>query len=112
MFPGMVIGNAIKRIYFDKHILFHATTRSPIEVCDDEDYPLHNRMPLESIYGENRRTSIYNLWKYDKVLIVTDANKLNKNGLISICAALEYYSNKNIMLVQWGDDCDEEQLFW
>lgn len=104
MFPGMLIGSFLESKYPDKIVRFHATTRSPIEVCADEDYPLHNRMPLESIYGDGRRTFIYNLTRYDRVFIVTDAPNLNQAGLKSICASLEYYGNSRITLIRWGDN--------
>lgn len=108
MFPGLMIGSAIEDKWHGKSVLFHATTRSPIEVCADEEYPLHNRMPLESVYGKDRRTFIYNLQKYDKVFIVSDAITLNTEGLFSICAALEEFGNTDITLIRWGDYNNEE----
>lgn len=108
MFPGMLLGKEIEALHPDKVVRFHATTRSPIEVCNDGNYPLHNRMPLESVYGEGRRTFIYNLRKYDKVLVVSDAANTNTQGLLSIYAALEEFGNDNITLIRWGDNCDEE----
>lgn len=108
MFPGLMIGAAIEDKWLRKSVLFHATTRSPIEVCEDEKYPLHNRMPLESVYGKDRRTFIYNLQKYDKVFIVSDAIDLNLDGLVSICAALEEFGNTDVTLIRWGDYSNEE----
>lgn len=103
MFPGMMIGVEIEKRWPDKIVRFHATTRSPIEVSLDFDYPLQNRMPLESFYGTDRRTFIYNLEKYDKVLIVTDASPINENGLASLVGALEQHGNKDLTVIQWGD---------
>lgn len=103
MFPGMMIGAEIEKCWPDKTVRYHATTRSPIEVSLDSDYPLHNRMPLESLYGTDRRTFIYNFEKYDKVLIVTDASPINEGGLASLAGALEQYGNKELTVIQWGD---------
>lgn len=103
MFPGMMLGAEIEKCWPDKTVRFHATTRSPIEVSLDDDYPLYNRMPLESLYEKDRKTFIYNLDRYDKVLIATDAPSICEEGLASLTGALMWYGNKDIILVQWGD---------
>ena len=103
MFPGMMLGSMVESIYPDKKVRFHATTRSPIEISADNDYPLHSRTPLESFYGNDRRTFIYNLDKYDKVIVVTDANPVYKAGLSSLVGALEQCENRDITVIQWGD---------
>jgi hypoxanthine-guanine phosphoribosyltransferase len=101
MFPGMMIGCEIEKRWPDKTVRFHATTRSPIEVSQDPDYMLHSRHPLASMYDNDRRTFIYNLERYDLVLIVTDA-EVCRDGLDSLVAALEMHGNSNITLIQWG----------
>ncbi len=101
MFPGMMIGFEIEKKWPEKNVRFHATTRSPIEVSRDPGYMLHSRHPPASMYDNDRRTFIYNLDKYDLVLIVTDASA-GKSGLDSLVAALEMYGNENITLIQWG----------
>lgn len=103
MFPGMCIGKAIEEAYPGKLVRFHATTRSPIEISGDEDYPLHNRTPLNSLYGDERKTFLYNLRKYDRVLLVTDAAPIHEAGLTSIRAALEAYGNEKITMISWGE---------
>lgn len=103
MFPGMLLGSEIENCWPDKTVRFHATTRSPIEISSDKDYPLHNRIPLESLYSDHRRTFIYNFERYDKVLIVTDANPVYDAGLTSLVGALEQYGNHDITMIQWGD---------
>lgn len=103
MFPGMLVGQSIEKRKPNTQVSFHATTRSPIEISSDEKYPLHNRAMLDSIYGDNRRTFIYNLRKYDQVFIISDANNINRKGVYSICAAVEKYGNDNISLIIWGD---------
>ncbi len=102
MYPGIAAGAALEKLRPDLQVRFHATTRSPIEVSPDPDYPLHGREPLVSLYDENRRTFVYNLERYDLVLAVTDAAPCRK-GLLSLLAALEKHGNTNIAVMKWGN---------
>ena len=108
MFPGMLLGKNLEQQLNIPIVRFHATTRSPIEISLDQSYPLHNRTPLESLYERERKTFIYNLQHYDGVIIVTDSNQKNLNGLHSLLSALEEYGNKNVVVVNWGDANVEE----
>lgn len=110
MFPGMLVGAEIEKRWPEKTVRFHATTRSPIEISKDAAYPLHNRAPLASLYDGSRDTFLYNLAKYDMVLIVTDADPVTRDGLSSLAGALEQYGNDRIILIQWGDLDHEKQL--
>lgn len=103
MFPAMLMGKMLEERYSNTEVKFHATTRSPIEVSEEESYPLHDRSPLISLYEEERHTFIYNLEKYDQVIVVTDAGVINEMGLCSLLAALEDADNMNIMIIQWRD---------
>ena len=108
MFPGMQLGKTLEQQLNIPVVRFHATTRSPIEISLDKEYPLHNRTPLESLYERERKTFIYNLQKYDRVIIVTDSNQKNMEGIHSLLGALEEYGNTNITVVNWGDASVEE----
>lgn len=103
MFPGMYLAAQYKKSCPDAFVRFHATTRSPIEISLAEDYPLHQRYPLVSLYEEERRTFVYNLDKYDQVLIVTDAAESNQMGKDSLTGALESCGNQKIMFVKWRE---------
>ncbi len=80
----------------------HSTTRSPIAVGTEDGYPLHERYELHSLYEEERRTFIYDLGKYDKVFILTDAAGGSGRGISDLCKALEACGNKDIYVVRWG----------
>lgn len=110
MYPGMKLGAEIERRWPEKRVRFHATTRSPIEVSQDEGYPLFQRSPLVSFYAEDRRTFLYNLDRYDRVLIVTDAQRIVPRGLSSLALALEHFGNSEITVIQWGEFDHAEQL--
>ena len=106
MFPGLLVGQKAEALWPDKKIRFHATTRSPIEVFPEEDYPLHSRAELESLYEESRKTFIYNLEQYDQVLIITDAEQIWEKGMQSLTEALRKCGNEQITLIQWGEFVD------
>jgi len=99
MFPAMLIGHRLEQNDPQLEVKFHATTRSPIEISDGEGYPLQTRHPLLSLYDETRQTFIYNLKKYDHVIIVTDAYPVVQKGLDSLLAALKEVGNEDIRLI-------------
>lgn len=99
MFPALWLAAHIEEA--GGQALCHATTRSPIEVSSEEGYPLQKRFELASVYDEGRRTFIYNLDKYDSVVILTDASEPSKAGINSIINALDYCGNNDITLVRW-----------
>ena len=78
----------------------HSTTRSPIAVSSEEEYPIHRRYELESLYETGRRTFVYELDKYDAVLILTDARDGGR-GVDTLVNALKSCGNQEIFLVRW-----------
>lgn len=98
MYPALYIGNKLEEQgYF---VRSHSTTRSPIVVSNDEGYPLKERFEIRSLYDEDRITYIYNLQKYDKVIILTDSSLINDKGKNSLINAVKKY-NDNIMMIRW-----------
>ncbi len=81
----------------------HATTRSPIAICDRDGYPAKNGVQLKSLYDPSRVTYLYNLDTYDAAFIVTDAHGEYEEGLKSLCGALTQYNTNNIIAVLIGD---------
>lgn len=99
MFLPLLYGSYLENdLHMD--VCFHATTRSPIEVCSDEEYPLHVRFRLESLYEPLRTTFIYDLKKYDRCMIFTDAREINEVGLQMLLNALSAQGNDNIVLIR------------
>lgn len=107
------LGNRVK---------YHATTRSPIMVSRQQEYPLHARYELVSFYEKERKTYIYDLDAYDLALVLTDAEENNiasvlpegndivsvlpeaegkHPGEVSLISALYSCGNREIYLVRW-----------
>ncbi len=95
MYPGLFLGANLEKQGHTVH--FHATTRSPIAVGQDPTYPLHHRHNLVSLYDENRTTFLYNLAKYDLVILVTDGKC--PLGLTSLQNALTAQGNTEMVQV-------------
>lgn len=75
----------------------HSTTRSPIVVNKDKEYPLHRRFELESIYEPGRRTFIYDLEAYDMVFVITDSKICNDDNLLT---ALSIAGNRIVKVIR------------
>ena len=84
----------------------HSTTRSPIAVSTEDIYPVHTRFELASFYDDNRTTFIYDLKKYDKVIIITDSINNSPVGCYTLINALKSVGNDNITIYRW---CQDEQ---
>lgn len=100
MFLPMYFAKELQDQYRNCKVEFHATTRSPIMISKDEGYPLFNRYTISSFYEENRITYIYNLEKYDYVIVITDSQAETSGGQ-QLIAALETQGNENIQIVRW-----------
>lgn len=61
---------------YGANVSVHATTRSCIDVLEDNTGDVYNeivnRFKLHSVYDKDRVTYVYNLQKYDRVYIITD----------------------------------------
>lgn len=98
MFPALFVGSKLEEL--GNMVMSHSTTRSPIMASPENEYPLHTRYQLKSLYDSGRKTFIYDIGEYDKVFIVTDAPKTETEGLVTLINAISA-KNKNITLIRW-----------
>ena len=96
MYPALLTGQEIEKIGCD--VRCHSTTRSPIEVSTEEEYPLHCRYELCSLYDPERKTFIYDLENYDRVIVMTDSALASLKGLETLIYALRM-KNENISVM-------------
>lgn len=99
MFPALYAASKIEEA--GNSVYFHATTRSPILISSEEEYPLHSRFELRSLYDSDRVTYIYELDRYDCCYIITDAPEKEQIGLDTLISALSVSGNDDIRLVRW-----------
>lgn len=98
MYPALLTGQEIEKIGCD--VRYHSTTRSPIAVSTEEEYPLHCRYELCSLYDPERKTFIYDLENYDRVIVMTDSALASLKGLETLIYALRM-KNENISVIRW-----------
>ena len=98
MYPALLTGQEIEKMGCE--VRSHSTTRSPIAVSTEEEYPLHCRYELRSLYDPDRKTFIYDLENYDRVIVMTDSALVSLKGLETLTYALRM-KNENITVVRW-----------
>lgn len=98
MYPALFVAEQIAK--GGASVWFHATTRSPIEVFGEGQYPLHVRYELPSLYDKGRRTFVYDIGAYDAVLAITDAHHDGREGIDGLVRALAV-KNDRIYVVRW-----------
>lgn len=99
MYPALYLARAIQGL--GKQVKCHATTRSPIAVSQEPEYPLKERYELASLYDSERRTYLYDLAASDLVLVVTDAEPIDSEGWNSLQHAIGASGSKHIKLIRW-----------
>lgn len=72
MYPALILGQQLERS-LGAAVYCHATTRSPIGIAQERDYPVRTGYKLHSFYAGDRESYIYNLAQYDAVIAVTDS---------------------------------------
>ncbi len=86
-----------------------ATSRSPIVPIKQKNYVLNSRVKLPSFYNEDRIVHLYNMSKYDKIIVITDAKSINKQTALKLTSFLRMYGNQDINIVKWSND-DENNI--
>lgn len=97
MFPALYVGRELEKE--GNEVLCHSTTRSPIAVSMEKEYPLHCRYELKSLYDVHRKTFLYDIGEYDHVFVITDSPEI-KESQNTLLNALKI-KNKHITVVRW-----------
>ena len=101
MYPAIRLGEILWRDGVADAVKVHATTRSPIIASGEGGYPLSHRYRLRSVYDKTRDTYVYNLSKYNKVIVVTDTADIAE-GMNDLILALRSAGNRNILVSRWN----------
>lgn len=86
MYPALRLGEGLERL--GAEVCCHATTRSPIGLCDAPGYPIRSGWKLPSFYEEERTTYVYNLKEYDTVIVVSDTKKTDLRAIQALASVL------------------------
>ncbi len=98
MYPSIVLGNYIETELNNSNVFTHSTTRSPISISKDENYPICNGYCVHSFYDLDRITYLYNVNIYDIVIIITDSKIISNEVLVDINNI--FINSKKIYLVR------------
>jgi hypothetical protein len=90
MYPAICLARDIAKTA--RSVKTHSTTRSPILPRSDGEYPLKTRDSFASAYDKERTTFLYNLAKYDTVIVISDSEIFNLTELLFV---IESYGSKN-----------------
>lgn len=102
MYPALKLGAVLEEMGLSYHVRCHATTRSPIGVCTDKNYPITSGYKLNSFYDISRPTYIYNLCEYDAVIVVADTLVKDFTALESLAGALPNKEAVQLFYIQGG----------
>lgn len=86
MYPALRLGERLERL--GAEVYCHATTRSPIGLCDAPGYPIRSGWKLPSFYEEERTTYVYNLREYDTVIVLSDTKKTDLRAIQALASVL------------------------
>lgn len=86
MYPALRLGERLERL--GAEVCCHATTRSPIGLCDAPGYPIRSGWKLPSFYEEERTTYVYNLREYDTVIVLSDTKKTDLRAIQALASVL------------------------
>ena len=86
MYPALILGEKLERL--GAEVYCHATTRSPIGLCDAPGYPIRSGWKLPSFYEEERTTYVYNLREYDTVIVLSDTKKTDLRAIQALASGL------------------------
>lgn len=100
MYPALVLGKALEGRGIS--VRCHATTRSPIGVCDAPGYPITSGRKLGSFYEAGRDTYIYNLSPCGALIVVSDAPACRLEALNQLSAAWAAIGYQKLFFIQGG----------
>ena len=97
MLPAILTGKILEN--GGAKVFTHSTTRSPIGVCSQKNYPITEGYQLKSFYDSARTTFIYNLQYYDVVFVISDAENFQIDAVKNLVAALNIHGCEKIIFV-------------
>lgn len=97
MLPAIIFGKILED--GGAKVFTHSTTRSPIGVSSQQNYPINEGYQLKSFYDAARTTFIYNLKHYDLIFVVSDVENWQVDAVKSLIAALNVHGGAKIIFI-------------
>ncbi len=87
MYPSIITASILEK-QFGFNAYCHSTTRSPVCISNEDDYPMQNGYKIYSLYDSNRVNYVYNIRKYDLAIIISDAKNPESKALAMLDTVL------------------------
>ena len=95
MYPALCLGRELEKTA--KNVKSQSTTRSPLLPQAEDHYPLRTRRRFASAYDSTRESFLYNLRKYDTVIVLTDSPDSDCGELLH---AIQACGNRTIYFIR------------
>lgn len=102
MYPALTLGKALEEFDCGFTVRCHATTRSPIGISHAQGYPITSGRRIQSFFAPERETYIYDLSRYDVVIVVSDTPSKDLEALKSLMGAMQPLDRTRLYYVQGG----------
>lgn len=102
MYPALILGREIERSRLAAAVSCHATTRSPIGICDDPSYPIRSGYKIHSFYDAGRETYIYDLAAYDMAVVFSDNSSSDAQARADISKVLRENGCQRVLFIEGG----------
>lgn len=94
--PSVTLGLILAEKGFNVRV--HGVTRSPMLPSADKGYPIRERAALISLYDPERRVYLYNRFRCDLTIVMTDAESPAESAVKRLCGTC---GGQNVALVRW-----------
>lgn len=95
MYPAVILGQMLESRGYE--VRTHSATRSPIVPSSDSGYPLDMRCRLHSFYDRERTTYLYNLYKCDMTILLTDSEFADSRTLDEFASVIKSPKSAAVM---------------
>lgn len=104
MLPALLLAEIIEKSGKAITTVCHSTTRSPIGINTDADYPIFLGYKIHSFYDSLRDNYIYNISEYDVAIIFTDAKRYNHLAAQELLTILNDNNCREVVFVIGDND--------
>lgn len=103
MYPALLLAQEVYKTQNAKTVKFHATTRSPIGICCEEQYPIKNGIKIHSMYSKDRITYLYDIEPYDIAIVFTDAEPIIPESVAELQQGLKEKRCSEVLFLFGGN---------
>lgn len=104
MLPAILLGKRLESMLSDVVVRCKATTRSPIGISQQTEYPIKNGNKLDSFYESGRNTYLYAHEETDALVVVSDTKTVSLKPFYQLISIYRRYNCRKFYYLQGGRD--------